>query len=452
MKKLLYLLFFSISIFCILYPAQAEPRDDPWRMMANKMQAGLESGSLGRDFRLSFNNHPFGRYNEEELMAYTLRGDGTVIIQMHDKLKVFKVLPAELFWLCKVLLEYDLANLPQDEQKASNSASFAIVLRNGSSASGVRFYNSQNDRKREIIWQYLFRFGQLLLTKAGLRQIGEPVLPVCKGITSVQEIDSDNDGLIDWLRLDVSFYSFTSGEFIIDFSGYTEDIFFAQGNSTKEFFLNAYFVQGNWKDTKGFLKMGIDSKAAANATGPYIMDIGLGSYPFANKNNFRPTPNLVFKGAAAGKFSMHLKQTAVLEIKKGELPSERAFGWFCLAEILPDGTELLARQSSRFTLGKEDYTLASWDCLSADLHLSQSQTESAIFEVGWNIPDKNALQRRIDNFRETMASASYRGNTESIKSSLESHEKCRSELEKIGDLEVKINYCQPPLEKAIIKR
>jgi hypothetical protein len=447
MKKLLNLVLVLILECLILYQVGASQEGGGWRTLVKEMQTRLESGALARDFRLSFNNHPQGKYAEEELLAYTLRGDGTAIIQMNNKVKVVKILPSEIIWLCKTIMGYKLEDLPENEPRASNSSSFAIVFRNMKSVGGVRLCNSQNDKNRQIIWQYLFRFGQILLDKTGLRDRNKPILPVCKGIIGCQEIDSDNDGRIDWLRLDVGFYSFSCADFIIDFSGYTQNIFFAQGNSSKEFFLNTYLLQSDWKNTRGFLKMGIDSKTAASATAPYIMDIGLDFYSYRNRKNFRTIPDLVFKGNGIWKFKVKLNQTVALEIKKGQSPKDKALGWFYVSEIMPDCVNLVARQYSKFTLGTEDFNLASWDCISAFLRLAQKDASSAIFEIGWNIPDKEGLDRRIRNFKEIIMSDSYRGNTESIKSSLDFHEKCNRELQELGDLEININYCLPPVEK-----
>jgi hypothetical protein len=447
MKKVIYLfLLFLISECLALYPVLAQEKQDSWRWLVQDLQNRVISGSLGQDFQISFQNRPYEQYTKEELMIYTLGADGTAIVQMGDQAVESKILPGELLWFCKSLLEYKLADLEKDEPPTEGCASYSIVLHSGQLKKGVYLYKSKNDKNREVLWQYLFRFGQVLFERVGFRDKNEPILPVCKGIVSTQKIDSDNDGLIDWLRVDVGFYNFRAGDFIIDFSGYSQDVFLSQGNFNKEFFLNAYLLQSENESLKNFFKMGIDAKEGSS-TGPYIMDMGLDTYRY-KKENLRSAPNIVFKGDQWRRFRVNSKQTVVLEIKKGQSPSDKAFGWFCLSEILPDGTvKLWGRQSSESVLGKEDLSLVFWGCLSSYLHLYATDVKGALFEIGWRIPDKESLERRIRNFQEIVVSDNYHGDVETIKRSLEFDEKCKEDLKAQHELEIAISYCLPPAEK-----
>jgi len=446
MKKRIYFLFFLILECSALYPLWAKAEESSWRSLVQEMQTRIVAGSLGRDFKISFYNRPYQEYTEEELMIYTLGGDGTAIIQMGNQLKKLKMSTEELLLFCKSLLDYKLADFAENEPRSEGSASYSIVLRTKESKKGIYLYKARNDKDREVIWQYMFRFGQLLLERAGLRDKNEPILPVCKGIVSQQEIDSDNDGLIDWLRVNVEFYNFRAGDFIIDFSGYTQNIFFSQGNSSKEFFLNTYLLQSENKNLKGFFRMGIDSKEGSS-TGPYIMDMGLSSYGY-KKKNLRAAADIVFKGSDTRRFKVKLNQTVVLEIKKGKSGDDRVLGWFYVSGILPDGTvRLVGKQYSEFVLGREDFPLVSLGCISSYLRLCQTDADSVIFEITWRIPDKEMLERRISHFIETAVSDNYRGDKETFKSSLESDEKCREDLETLHELEIDISYCVPPVQK-----
>jgi hypothetical protein len=425
-----------------LFPVLAEEDQNSWRFLVKSMHTRIVNGSLGQDFKISFQNRPFQKYTKEELMIYTLGGDGTAIVQMGNQVKELKIFPEELLWLCKTLLEYNLAGLAEDETPTEAGASYSIVLRCGESKKGIYLYKSRNDKNREVIWQYLFRFGRVLSERVGFRDKNEPILPVCKGIVSEQQIDSNNDGLIDWLRVNVEFYNFRAGDFIIDFSGYSQDIFLVQGNSNREFFLNTYLLQSESENLKNFFKMGIDSKEGS-LSGPYIMDMGLDSYR-NNKENLRSTADLVFKGNEKWRFKVNLNQTVALEIKKGESASDKAIGWFCVSGILADGTvKIWGRQLSEFVLGKEDLPLVFWGCISSFLHLCETDANSAIFEIGWRVPDKESLERRIRNFQEIIVSDNYHGDVQTIKTSLESDEKCKKDLQMQHELEVNISYCLP---------
>jgi len=446
MKKTIYLLFLLILECSALYPAWANEKDSSWNSAVQEMKNRIITGSLGRDFKISFYNRPYQEYTEEELMIYTLSGNGTAIIQMGNRLKELKISPEELFWFCKSLLDYKLADFAENEARIEGSASYSIIIGTSESKKGICLYKARNDTNREVVWQYMFRFGQLLLERAGLRDKNESILPVCKGIVSRQEIDSDNDGLIDWLRVNVGFYNFRAGDFIIDFSGYTQNIFLSQGNSSKEFFLNTYLLQGENKNLKDFFKMRIDSKKGSS-TGLYIMDMGLSSYGY-KKKNLRAAADIVFKGSDTRHFKVKLNQTVVLEIKKGESGDDGAFGWFCVSGILPDGTvRLVGKQYSEFVLGREDFPLVFLGCISSYLRLYQTNADNVIFEIIWRVPDKEILERRITHFIETAVSDNYRGDKEAFKASLESDEKCRKDLETQHELEIDISYCIPPVQR-----
>jgi len=94
------------------------------------------------------------------------------------------------------------SDLPDTEECLVMDATiYFLTLRVGDIEKRIYLYCHDEDETRVILWQYLFRFGQTLLEKAGLRNSQQPILPIWKGISKEEKIDSDQDGLIDWLHV-----------------------------------------------------------------------------------------------------------------------------------------------------------------------------------------------------------------------------------------------------------
>ena len=76
----------------------SKPRQETvsWAFLVQKFQERIEKNTADKDVRLSFLNTPYGKYQIEDLMAYTLSGDGTVTIQMHDQIRNIKISPEEM--------------------------------------------------------------------------------------------------------------------------------------------------------------------------------------------------------------------------------------------------------------------------------------------------------------------------------------------------------------------
>lgn len=300
-------------------------------------------------------------------------------------------------------------------------------------------------KNRQIIWQYLFRFGQFLFEEVRFRDKTETLLPVCKGIIKEEELDTNADGVIDWLRLNIGFYNFKSGDFVIDFLGNKENIFLPPGNTAKEFLLNTYLLRRDRQDLKKFFRFKIDSKLGSS-TGPYVMDRLIDSHKY-RKSNFRSSPDFVFKGAGKWRFKVNLNQVVALEIKKNSLEPYGDFIWFYIAEISPRGATLDGSLDSTLELEAEASPLVFLGCLVNLLRLNTIDSRSAIFEISWRVPDIHRFEQRIGQYKEMLENGRFYGNEDKFKLSLEHDEQCKQELTSLDDLEIGIIYCSPPVEK-----
>ena len=112
----------------LLGTALADPPSS-WNQVAGKLQKRVALGNLGNDVSITFQNAPYKKYMEDELMAYTLRSDGEMTIQMNAQIKRIKVAPNELLWLAKFLIEHKLEDFSEREPQLADSASFAIILK-----------------------------------------------------------------------------------------------------------------------------------------------------------------------------------------------------------------------------------------------------------------------------------------------------------------------------------
>jgi hypothetical protein len=452
MKQRGCLLFFLI-LGLIGYPAyRAEAGELSWKALVQRLQNRVDKGILGNDVRVSFQNCPLGEYKAEELMAYTMRGDGWVVIQMHNKVKELKVAPSELLWLSKFLLEHNLGNLPEQESQADNSASYGIILSIDGYHKSIQLYNSLNDINREIIWQYLFRMGQLILTEVGLRDKAEPLLPVCKGIIGHTEIDSNNDGRFEWLRLELGFYSFKPGEYVVNFGGYKQNIFLSQGNSIREFPLNPYLLSIPDFQLKEYLKFAINSPGL-DSLKPYKMNLGLDSSIY-KLNTSRLQPDLSFKGCGSHSFKLGLNQTVLLGVKRNDDHPDEVIHRFSIAQIAPDEVRLGPGEGEGQIIKLDDNPtiLDFYGCISNTLRLKEIEGNEAVFETGWNIPDKGELKEKISNYRDYTASGKFKDNEESLKFSIVYYEECLGDLRTLDDLEVKVIYCQPSAQEMLWDR
>lgn len=443
MNKLKYLLVFLLLNLLIFERVCAKEETISWRSLVQQIQAQIENGSLGKDFRFYFQNIPYRSYTEEELMVYVIKSDGKVFAQMGNQVRTTRISPNELIWLCKFLLEYGLAGLPENEPRAEGSAAYSIILRSNNAAKGIRLYNSRNDKNREIIRQYLFRFGQLLFEEVRFRDKTETLLPVCKGITKEEELDTDGDGVIDWLRLYIGFYNFKSADFVIDFLGNKQNIFLPPGNTDKEFLLNTYLLRRNRQDLKNFFKFKIDSKIGSS-TGPYVMDIVIDSHKY-KKSNFRISPDIVFKGAGKWRFKANLNQAVVLEIKKNRPQPYEDFLWFYITAISPQGVSLDGRFNLNLKLEAEATPLVFFGCMANFLRLNKIDNSSAIFEISWRVPDIDRLEQRIGQYKEMLQSGKFYDKEDKFRLSLEYDEQCKQDLATLDDLEIGVIYCAPPV-------
>jgi len=411
--------------------ALADPPSS-WNQVAGKLQKRVALGNLGNDVSITFQNAPYKKYMEDELMAYTLRSDGEMIIQMNAQIKRIKVAPNELLWLAKFLIEHKLEDFSEGEPQLADSASFAIILKVGNSRKGIWLYNKGNDKNREIVWQYMFHLGQLFLENAGLRDKSQAILPVCNGINRVEELDSNNDGRIEWLRLKIGFHAFKAGEFTFNFSGVSHSVFLGQGNTEKDFFLNTYLLQPAADYNKEYLALTVNSQPAS-LIGPYRMDLGLDSESYRNKN-LRISPDFVFQGPGKNRFPLRLHQSVIVEVKNNRTEPENKFLRFTLLEINSDGARLVGKDEPVFLALEENIPLGDFGCISSVFSLVGPHPGGAIFEVSWNIPEADTVQRQMGYFQ---------GDKEAARSSLDFSRKCLGQLEELEDLQINVIYSTP---------
>ena len=412
-----------------------------WRQVAENLQQRMEKGIEGDDISISFQNSPYKKYMEDELMAYTFRSDGMVVIQMHDQVKQFSVSSSEFLWLAKFLVEHKLSSLPEKEAEIPDSASFAVNIKVGNFRKVVWLYNKGNDKNREVIWQYLLHLGQFFLQDAGLRDKDLAIFPACLGVNRIEELDNNNDGVIEWFRLRIGFHAFKAGEFTFDFSGVRHTVFLAQGNTEKEFFLNTYLLQPDCGFKKESLIFAINS-CPPYPTGAYNLDLGL-EQEGSRRKNLRAKPDFVFEGAESGKFPMHLRQSAIVEVKNNQFKFGDKLLCFTLSEITPEGVRLTGKDKSVSLACEEKMPIGDFGCISGLFGLAEADHTGATFEIDWNIPDADAVKKKVEYFQEVLINDEYPGDKETVKSSLDSSQECLGQLDGIEEFKINVIYSTP---------
>jgi hypothetical protein len=412
-----------------------------WPGIVEKLQKRVALGNLGDDVSITFQNSPYKKYMEDELLAYTFRSDGEVIIQMNDQVKTIKVTPEELLWLARFLIEHKVEDFPEKEPKLEDSASFAIIIKVGSSRKGVWLYNRGNDKNRDAVWQYLLYRGQTLLETAGLRDKSQAILPVCEGVKRLEELDINNDGTVEWLRLKIGFHAFRAGQYTFDFSGVRHSVFLAQGSIEKDFFLNTYLLRPGTGLNREYLTLAVDSQPPC-PVGPFRMDLGLELKNYPGKN-FRTSPDFVFAGPGKGEFALRLHQSAIVEVKKNQSESGNKLLRFTLSEMAPEGVRLTGKDEPVFLAREEKIPLADFGCLSGIFGLSLIDPGMATFEVSWNIPEQEMIRKKIEYFQEILVDDDYQGDKESARSSLDFCQECLGLLDGLEDLKINVIYTTP---------
>jgi hypothetical protein len=438
-KSFLVFLIFLQSIFFSAVFAQTP---SSWSQVVEKLQKKVFAGSLGSDVSISFQNSPYKKYMEDELMAYTFRSDGGVIIQMNDQVKEIKVPENELLWLARFLTEHKLRDFPEKEPQVPDSASFAIIVKVGSARKGIWLYNKENDQNREVVWQYMLHLGQIFLENAGLRDKSQPILPVCEGINRFEELDNNNDGVMDWLRLKIGFYAFRSGQYTFDFSGIRHSVFLSQGRSEKDFFLNTYLLQPETGINKEYLLFVVDSQPPC-PIGPLRIDLGLKASNYPGKK-FRTDPDFVFSGQEENKFNLRLNQSVIVEVEKSPAEPGNKLLRFTLSELTPEGARLTGKDKPLFLTKDEKIPIGDFGCISSVFSLSGIDHGKATFEVGWTVPEPEAIQKKIEYFREILSQDDYQGDKESARSSLDFCQECLEILDGLEELKINVIYTSPP--------
>ena len=443
--------FMAQGLFAQDHPVAGPPEDEvpvrqpeliPWRTLVGMFQRRIEKNAANKDVRVSFLNTPYGKHRVEDLMAYTLSGTGAATIQMRDTVKQIIVPPEELYWMGRFLLQYNFADLPEEESDDPYSAEFRVSVRVDGEKRTLRLYNSRNDKSREIIWQYLYSFGLRLIQTAGLSDQNKAIMPVCRGVTGIQELDPDSDGLIDWLKLKLEFYSFKSGDFTLGFCGRKTNIFLAQGNTVYYAYVNAYLMRRNDLSLCDYSKLSLDMKPP-HPKGPYVIDLGLLDAGYNDRGDLRSTPDLRGAGAAPLKFDVRVNQDVILEMTRAGHGEDRGVIRFSIKEIQP-GKVIIGDDTESFAVTTRDpFFLHDIECMGCVLSLVKTENSSAALEVGWIFPDKEVIESKIRYFNEALVSDNYHGDKDQSRMSLDSALSCKEAVENAGGLETKIIFIAP---------
>ena len=413
-----------------------------WVALVQKFQQRLEKNTADKDVRLSFLNTPYGKHCVEDLMAYTLSGDGTMTIQMHDQIRTIKISPEELYWMGDFLLQHRLADLPDKEPDVRDSAEFRVSLRVDGMKKTLRLYNSRNDKNREIMWEYFHSFGLRLLQTAGFTDLNKPIMPVCRGVTEIRELDTDSDGLIDWLKLKIEFISFKSGDFTLGFGGRKANIFLPQGNTVRYEYINTYFIGSKDFGLSDYSKLQLDTKPP-NFKGPYVMDLDLDKAGYADRVNFRKTPDLCGRGIDPLLFEARINQEIILEMERLGSPADRDVIRFFVKDVQPDRVIIGNDTESIEVSAKDPFFLHDIECIGCILTLVKTYGSTAVFEVKWIIPDKELIESKIRHFNEAFASDNFHGDKEQARLSLDNALSCKEVTENTQDLQVNVIYTAP---------
>ncbi|MCX5708849.1 MAG: hypothetical protein NTY14_07795 [Candidatus Omnitrophica bacterium] len=64
--------------------------------------------------------------------------------------------------------------------------------------------------------------------------------------------------------------------------------------------------------------------------------------------------------------------------------------------------------------------------------------------MGWNIPESEAIQKKIEYFQEILSQDNYQGDKETAKSSLNFCQECLELLDGLEELKINVIYTSPP--------
>ncbi|HQJ15855.1 MAG TPA: hypothetical protein PLJ26_05160 [Candidatus Omnitrophota bacterium] len=413
-----------------------------WRALALDFKQRLSRSPHDRNLKISFLNTPLGKHTVEDLMAYTISGDGAVTIQMYDTLKEISVQPEELYWMGKFMFEHGLEDLPDREADDPASPEYRISLRVDGRKKTIRLYNSRNTKDREIIWQYLYSFGLRLLQNAGLYDQNRPIMPVCRGVTGIQEIDADNDGLIDWLKLKVEFYSFKSGDYTLGFNGRKTSVFLPQGNTSQYFYINSYLLKNKGPSLSDFSRISIAGKPV-HPKGPYVFDLNIDAAGYAGRDDVRAVPDRAGKGAEPVRFEARLNQEVIIEIFSTVREDSRAVIRFTVVDVQPQGVTIETDGESIPITPQDPLFIHDIECMGCFLRMVGTEGGLGIFEAGWIVPDPTVISNKIAYFNEAFASDRYRGDKEQARLSLDNALACKEAIEHIENLRINVVYASP---------
>jgi len=242
-------------------------------------------------------------------------------------------------------------------------------------------------------------------------------------------------------RVYIEFYAFKPGSFSVgSYPGGEQKISFLKGDTQKEFFINGYELR-HWERDKPRGSLVISSHYGSDEKTEVIeAPLWSGKY---KPEEFRITPDLIFRNMGKLKFRVYLGQTVFIRMKSSAPLKNEAFQWFSLEEIFPEKVQL---NNEVIKLGERNGSSYGW-YLNTPLTLLETKADSAVFEIGWEYKqDEWAEMKQI--YKSMLDSGEYKGTKKEseIRESLKDIENFEKKL-KLAELEMAVTYSKPPVEK-----
>ena len=373
-----------------------------WSEQAAKLEQRLNQSALGSDFRLGFDSHPVAfvvdgqgnakiKYSSGALMLGDMVSSESKAIlgDAPPQEKNIQIPPEKVVELCRLLFPLGFASLQPAKGLVCDGVSVNVLLQLEGVASELSWGQGSGPEQNDRVESCLKNFGEWLAVEAGLWPATEQVYPFIVGFKSLKLIDNNLDGLTDWIRATVNFYTFQPGNYTLEaFYNYLP-VSFKAGYNEQELWINAYLLKKAEKNYVNFYRPEIKefNIVPNSATGLYFTG------PFAvNKAKLRNFPDKALKGKglyAQGKAFLEFKakagQTILIDAVKDGHTYE---SWLSVKE-LGDNRVFFADGRSEMKVKEREN---SWGT-DPVLRLVRIEGDTAVFEIGYNRMDDESLSR-----------------------------------------------------------
>jgi hypothetical protein len=133
----------------------------------------------------------------------------------------------------------------------------------------------------------------------------------------------------------------------------------------------------------------------------------------------------------------------IVEVKKSSTEPGNKLLRFTFSELSSEGARLIGKDDPVFLTGDEKIPLVDFGCISSLFCLGSSVSGKATFEVSWNIPESEAVQKKIEYFQDVLSKDDYPGDKETAKSSLDFCQECLDILSGLDELKINVIYTSP---------